>query len=401
MKKKLLILIHIFLIYSCSKSVDNIIPNNNIGLINTWEYSNGSNNDDNSYSIEETNDNGFVITGLTKSSGSEDMFVTKIDSGGIQIWTQTYGGKFGSSIKKTSDGGFIIVGNHGFNGGNIYLVKINEFGDMQWSETYGSPNENSSSPWTLTFESGYDVEQTSDGGYIISGLSDNTTYILKVDINGIIEWTKFISGKGGKIEQTDDGGFIICNHESLGLTTNYYDIKLTKTNNTGNIEWTSYYGGFNTVPDYSSDVQQTFDGGYIIIGNTYPFFGIHNDIIFIKTNNEGVEEWIREYGGPYQDMGISIKQTNDGGYISTGYSYLNNTNDLFIMKLNSDGSLTWKKYYGQEIHGSNYSTDEVGTDIIQSSDGGYVVTGSTRYPSKGYEIYVAKTDSEGNLNQEK
>ena len=71
------------------------------------------------------------------------------------------------------------------------------------------------------------------------------------------------------------------------------------------------------------------------------------------------------------------------------------------MKLNSYGSLTWKKYLGQEIHGSNYSTDERGHDVLQCTDGGYVVTGYTRNPGKGDEIYVVKTDSEGNLNQEK
>ena len=146
--------------------------------------------------MEQTEDGGYIIAGYKAASiSSGDVYIIKSDSAGNEIWSQTYDGDLddlddwdeGQSIKQTSDGGYIIVGRtYSFDSGSmdLWLIKVDELGDIIWDETYGeSPID-----W------GYSVEQTEDGGYVMAGFTgtffgsiDRDFYVIKTDSTGCVD----------------------------------------------------------------------------------------------------------------------------------------------------------------------------------------------------------------------
>ena len=174
---------------------------------------------------------------------------------------------------------------------------------------------------------GGSIIQTTDGGYAITGYTDSygqggkDVYIIKLDINGNIQWTRTIGGPGNDvgnaIVQTADSGYII-----VGSTTSFgqgsWDIYVVKIDNNGNLQWTKTIGG--TDRDVGRSVVQTSDGGYAIVGHTYSFGGgIFYNIYVIKLSANGTIQWTRTIGGTYNDYGLSIVQTSDNGYVITGH----------------------------------------------------------------------------------
>jgi hypothetical protein len=198
------------------------------------------------------------------------------------------------------------------------------------------------------------------------------------------------SGEGSlSVQQTSDGGYIV-----VGTTSSFGagegDIFLIKTDADGNIIWAKTYGG--TDDDWASSVQQTSDGGYIVAGWTYSFGAGLNDIFLINTDANGNIIWAKTYGGTNYDNAYSVQQTSDGGYILAGYTAsFGAGGDIFLIKTDANGNIIWAKTYG-----GTYG--DWASSVQQTSDGGYIVAGTTwSFGAGDYDIFLIKTDANGNL----
>jgi hypothetical protein len=318
----------------------------NIYLIKTdslgdtsWTRTYGGNNIDGSSSVQQTLDGGYIIAGWTTSfgAGSSDYYLVKTDSIGDTLWTRTYGntaGDEGHYVRQTMDKGYIVTG---WSSRGIYLVKTDSLGDTLWTNTYLDSSALGADSRT--------VQQTVDGGYFITGFlssggNSRDVYLIKVDSLGNILWTRTYGDSLDNVgffgNQTSDGGFVITGW-TYSLNTGGYDVYLIKTDSFGDTLWTRTYGGTNK--DRSLSVQQTLDGGYIISGHTFSIGAGGADVYLIKTNSSGDTLWTKTFGGSAGENGYSIQQTLDGGYIIVGYteSFGAGHDDVYLIKTDSNG----------------------------------------------------------------
>ena len=348
-----------------------------------WTKTYGGAEEDLGRSVQQTTDGGFIIAGSTNSfgAGDEDLWVIKTDVNGDTLWTKTYGGieeDQGNSIKQTSDGGYVVVGNtesYGAGDNDVYLIKINSDGDTLWTKTYGDINN----------ESGIDIQLTSDGGYIILGSKSSVTpptqweiYVIKTDSNGDTLWTNTFGGTGlywaAHIEQTLDGGYIISGSEDIyGGCPNIYVIK---TDSIGNTQWTRIYGTHGVTMGEGYYIKPLTDG-YILGG--YIFDSQNPNLMaqanLIRIDSIGDTLWTKRYGGLGYEIFTSALKTNDGGFCLTGVSNSQTPgaagpHDVYIVRTDSVGDTLWTRTYG----GDNWEW-AISMDLVQ--EGGYIVTGYT------------------------
>ncbi|HKR04971.1 MAG TPA: T9SS type A sorting domain-containing protein [Bacteroidia bacterium] len=338
--------------------------------------------------LKPTYDGGYIIAGSTNIPGgfNAEICLIKTDVNGDTLWTKTFGGPngdYGYSVEQTTDSGYIVLGNMEINAGNVdgYLVKTNAAGNLLWSKNFGGTG----------FDNATSVHQTIDGGYIVTGqffVTGAYAQLIKFNASGNILWAKELVSSGGArdVQQTTDSGYVITG-------TDYSDIFLMKTDAAGNFTWSKSYDG--TYIDRGVSVQQTTDGGYIITGNIYDGATNYHYAHLIKTDANGDTLWVKTYGGTTDDWGNDVQQTTDGGYIVTGksgvYNFNLNPGDVSLIKTDSMGNFLWSKAF------SGTSLD-VGNSLFQTSDGGYVIAGSYHDApgSSNFYVYLIKTDSSGN-----
>jgi serine/threonine protein kinase len=312
----------------------------------TFEKTYGGSESDGAFSVQQTTDGGYIVAGWTSSSGagSEDAYLIKTDSYGQLQWSKTYGGSEyddAYSVQQTTDGGYTVAGwtySSGAGRDDVYLIKTDSYGQLQWSKTYGGSKNDAATS----------VQQTTDGGYIVAG------------------WT-LSSGAGGE------------------------DVYLIKTDSYGQLQWSKTYGGSRN--DAAFSVQQTADGGYIVAGGTYSSGAGDEDVYLIKTDSYGQLQWSKTYGGLKDDQAYSVQQTRDGGYIVAGWTSSSGagSKDVYLIKTDSYGQLQWSKTYGG-------SGADCAHSVQQTKDGGYIVAGVTSFSGAGsFDVYLIKTDSFGNV----
>ena len=255
-----------------------------------WNQTFGGGNYDRGNSVQQTNDGGYIITGEISSSGngSSDVLLIKTDHKGNKEWEHTFGGvdyDRGYSVQQTRDGGFIIAGSTRSNGDSyddLWLIKADSQGNEEWNRTFGGGY----------IDIGHCVYETTDNGYVITGYTQSygngsrDLWLIKTDSQGNEEWNRTFGDSfvdfGKSVQQTIDGGYIITGSKG----TDYHsDVWLIKTDAQGNEQWNQLFGGVDY--DFGNFVRQTNDNGYIITGHTKSYGNGGYDVLLIKTDSKG------------------------------------------------------------------------------------------------------------------
>ena len=363
-----------------------------------WNRTYGGNNKDEGCSVQQTSEGGYIIAGTTRSFGiiHDNIWVIKTDKSGNMHWNKTYGWNgtdIGYSVKQTTDEGYIIVGStesYGEGQADIWLIKTDDYHKLQWDNTYGG----------FKNDSGYSVQQTTDGGYIIVGYTESfgagnaDVWLIKTNDTGEMEWQRTFGGvncdEGYSVQQTSDEGYIIIGR-TCKISNDDCDVWVIKTDSSGDMQWNQTYGGIGN--DWGRAGQETLDGGFIIFGTTEENGITNNDAWLIKTDNKGNMEWNKTYGGIDDDEGFFVQQTSDSGFILTGVinSIVTGSDDILLIKTDSVGNIEWEKTFD--------SGDlDLGHSVQQTYDGGFIVLGSIKsIDDEENGVWLIKTDIFGNM----
>lgn len=355
------------ILLSCSKDEPNLstVFKNEIDFIKTI----GGTDNEVAKSVVSTNDGGFVVAGFiqsndidetNKSDTSYDYFLLKYSSNNDLMWFKTYGGSQddrANKIIQTSDSGFAIIGYSKSNDIDVsanagdrdfWLTKLDKNGNLQWQKSFGYSGR----------DIGNSLIQTSDNGFLITGELDVTS-----------------SGGQGKFSQVKKhaGG-------------DYWAIKL---NQSGDKEWSEYYGGNFT--DSPKSVVQTSSGEYILVGtsDSYDVDITNNkgsyDFWVVKIAANGNLLWQKNFGGKEIDEARSIVETNSGTFMIVGDTRSSDQDvvsnnggaDIWVLNIDTDGNILWQKSIG----GSSF---DVARSINKTNDGGFLIAGSSRSNDNGF-----------------
>ena len=238
------------------------------------------------------------------------------------------------------------------------------------------------------------IKETEDG-YIMVGYADasgpygHSVYLLKTDYKGNRLWDKKIGeeydARGYDLQETLDGGIIIVGSASPLFTKYVY---VVKTDKDGNLEWEKIFDDGWRSEGFS--IQCCPSGGYIVAGVTKTE---GSNALLLKLDDYGREEWMRTCGGLNYDRATSVRVTPDGGYVFVGdsESYGHGRTDVYLVKTDSVGGLVWSRTFG----GVEY---EEGWCVQVCSDGGYVVSGETgSVEDRESDVYLLRVDEDGGL----
>lgn len=365
-----------------------------------WTRTYGGEYDDNGSSVIVTNTGQFIIVGSTSSYGPGDRacYVIRTDSQGNPLWERTYGGTgidIGRSIQEMNDDRYIIAGwteSFGAGGKDIYVVVIDSLGDTLCTRAYGGTEDDIC----------YSIERTADNACVLAGYTGSygaggkDVYLIKIDVNGELIWTKTYGGAGEdvgrSVQQTIDGGYIIA-----GSTNSYgsgnTDVWLIKTDVHGTVTWTRTYGPGLWYHWYGYSVQQVSDNGYVITGASVREVGF-TGVLCIKTDSVGDTLWTDIYGPGVYSEGLQVIETSDNCYVIVGQTFIPVLDYLCLMKIDSSGNSLWSTNMG--------TGGEAGSGVQQTSDNGYIVVGETNiYSPGGSDVWLIKTEPDEGIVEEK
>lgn len=221
------------------------------------------------FSVTPTSDGGFAIAGYTQSHGtvSTDFYLIKTNSSGDSLWSQTYGSPSAQetciAVAELSDG-FVLAGyTSEALQSNFLLIRTDLNGDSLWS----------SRP---QIGECYSMRPTSDGGFILIGqtaghIEDNDWGLVKLSDSGIVQWSQTYGGEfedvGSVVEETSDGGYICGGYMTFLQHSTSTDFVLIKTNADGDSLWSTIQGGQSS--ESCSSIQQLADGSFVAAGGTF------------------------------------------------------------------------------------------------------------------------------------
>lgn len=303
---------------------------------------------------------------------------------------------------------------------SLTTIKAQVGPTLQWQKCLGGSDS----------DYGEFVQLTSDGGYLVTGSSKSVNgnvsgnhgaydfWVARLDGAGNIQWQKSYGGSGTdlarSIIQLSDGSFLIAGYETsadgdVAFNHGNYDMWLIKIDAAGNLLWEHTYGGSNE--DDCFDVISTADHGFILTGAAFSLDGdITNphggvDAWLVKVDSLGMLQWQKTFGGSSDDYFYHTLQTDDGGFITTGFTSSANGDvstqigitDVWVVKTDDSGNIQWEKTYGGTQDDRSYS-------ISKLPGGKFVVAGKTASNDNnvignhgGYDLWAFEIDDTGNL----
>jgi len=295
------------------------------------------------------------------------------------LWSRTYGGRGMDecfSIIETDDEGLALAGYTSDSRG-FYLIKTNSLGESEWSRVYRMD-------WISI---SYSVVQTDDSGYAIVGEKFNETWLIRTDVNGDSLWSQRFGGEDLSVcyslIQTVEGGFAITGR-IIPEGEEDRDLWLIKTNDHGVVQWSRTFGGDND--DEGKCVIQSADGGYVVAGVTKSFDVENEDFWLVKTDSNGNMEWDRVFRTNVASRCLSLVSIPDGGFALAGMIFDRHTAwDMWLVRTGAEGDSLWSRQF-------NLGSDQWATTVINTVDGGLALAGH----SGNSGFILIKTDSEGN-----
>jgi len=364
-----------------------------------WEKTFGGSGSDQASSIQPTVDGGYIVAGDTDSrgEGDSDAWVLKLDANGSLEWDATFGGideDKASSIQPTADGGYVVAGDtssKGAGNSDAWILKLDIDGSLEWDETFGGDE----------YDEANSIQQTRDLGYVVAGgtksngAGSKDGWVFKLNANGNTDWERTYGGEDydsvESIQQTEDLGYVVAGvtySDSAGSG----DAWIIKLDAGGSIEWEKTDGGDGY--DSANSIQQTTDGGYIVaasndMGPSYK----KNNAWIIKLDRDGNKEWDKIIGKiEYTEYAVSIQQTKDLDYIVVGVTNSKGAgkSDAWLLRFDQNGVLLWNRTYGR-------SDSDEANSIQQTTDLGFVVAGGTMLDGPGpFDAWILKLDANGN-----
>lgn len=388
----------------------------------------GGSADDKIMAIEKTLDGGYIISGssfsnngdIGKNSGDRDGFIVKLDSQMNVVWKKVVGGTRAESftdVHATKDGGYVVTGytnskDGDFPGGNSWdsiVVKFDKDGNIQWKSRFGGYRDDSANK----------IAETADGKFVISGYSDATdgtflnknkgnydAFLVMVDKTGNVLWSQTLGGT--KLDSfygltiTNDGNIIaVGNTQSTdkdlqGLTQgSVVNAIIAKYDMSGNLLWVHDSGGVSDDTYY--EVRQTPDGGYITSGWEKPT--TNYDATLSKFDENGIHQWTKGFGGSSTEIFMALDITSQDEYVLGGYTYSTDGiasgnkggTDTFIVKTNNKGEMLWSKVMGG-------TGNDFFNDVVIGENDKIIPVGDSISTSGDFEVDKLPPSEASNLN---
>ncbi|WP_455756202.1 hypothetical protein [Sulfurimonas sp.] len=307
-----------------------------------------------------------------------------------------YGGDrddVGNAIIPLKDGALIVGYTESFGAGNddAYVMRVDRFGNKMFSSAFGGGGDDSLNAVVKV-----------KGGFLLAGTTrsygnrQESLYLARMSDNGQVQWQNgYYSDKddyyrgNDMIKISDKNVLVVGSEDHVKFFDSNKDMYLNAIDMDGRRNGIKRYGGEDTE---SANSVVAVKGGYVIAGETETWGHGDKDAYIIKVDYDGNRVWHNAYGFRYDEVANQIINTSDGGFILVGTteSDIQNQKDVFVVKIDANGNRQWKRHYGTKEH-------EEGNGIVEVADG-YVIAGYTKYTSSyNSDVYLLKITKAGNI----